>query len=87
MFSCTLFKNILEYVAKYLYLRNAICSYSVIHSRINTVTGYVMISLPRVCDGQKPIGLSDDVPTCSGGLKLTALHQLCVENIPPNSDI
>ena len=46
-----------------------------------------MISLPRVCDGQKPVDLSDDVPTCSEGSKLTALHQLCVENIPPKSDI
>ena len=87
MFSYMLFKNILEYLAKYLHPRNAICSYSVIRLRINTVTGYVMTSLPRACDGQKPVGLSDGDPTRSGGSKLTALHQLCVENIPPKSDI
>lgn len=84
--SCTLFNNILGYLAKYPQPRNAIFNYYIFPLGINTVTEYVMILLPKICDGQKPVGLSHDAPTCSGGSKLTALHQLCVENMPPKSD-
>lgn len=45
-----------------------------------------MIQLPRVCGGYQPVGIRDDIPTCSGGSKLTELHQLFVESVPPTSD-
>lgn len=46
----------------------------------------VMIQLPKVCGGQQSVGIRDDIPTCSGGSKLTELHKLFVESVPPKSD-